>query len=108
MTAQFPLRLLDVALPINPFDCASISMNRCVALLITSCIEMPVTSSREHLSNRYGEDISWLVDLSAVYPDAFFVRIIRVFEPSKSAEEMATSLYKDEHDILNLLELNVV
>jgi hypothetical protein len=55
----------------------------------------------------YGEDISWLVDLSAVYSDALFLRINRVFGASIPFEEIATTLFKDEEAILNILELRV-
>lgn len=55
----------------------------------------------------YGRDITWLVDLSAIYPGAVFVRTSRVFGPSIPFEEIARSLKKDEDDILEILELRV-
>ena len=56
----------------------------------------------------YGEDISWLIDLSAVYADALFVRIFRIFDASTSIEEISTTLYNDEEKLLDLLELSIV
>ena len=56
----------------------------------------------------YGEDISWLIDLSQVYPDALFVRIIRMFDASISNEEVSSTLYKDEEKLLDLLELSIL
>lgn len=55
----------------------------------------------------YGHDISWLVDLSAIYPEALFVRTSRVFGPSVSFEDIAVSLKKDEDEILEILQLRV-
>jgi hypothetical protein len=55
----------------------------------------------------YGQEGSWLVDLSALYNEAIFVRINRVFGPSISFEEIATVLYKDESEIFDVLELKV-
>jgi hypothetical protein len=55
----------------------------------------------------YGQEISWLVDLSALYSDAIFVRIIRIFGPSISFEEIAAALYKDEIEIFDLLGLRI-
>jgi hypothetical protein len=45
--------------------------------------------------------------LSALYNEAIFVRINRVFGPSISFEEIATVLYKDESEIFDVLELKV-
>ena len=55
----------------------------------------------------YGDDISWLIDLSAVYPDAVFVRIFRIFEASIPIEEISKTLYNDEHELLGLMELSI-
>ena len=55
----------------------------------------------------YGRDITWLVDLSAIYPGSVFVRTTRVFGPSIPFEEIARSLKKDEDDILEILQLRI-
>ncbi len=55
----------------------------------------------------YGEEMSWLIDLSAGYSDALFLRINRVFGASTPFEEIAATLFKDEEAILNILELKV-
>ena len=52
----------------------------------------------------YGRDITWLVDLSAIYPGSLFVRTSRVFGPSIPFEEIARSVKKDEDDILEILQ----
>lgn len=55
----------------------------------------------------YLEDSSWLVDSSALYPDALFVRITRTFVPTMSFQEVATTLKKDEDSLLDLLQLRL-
>ena len=55
----------------------------------------------------YGHDISWLVDLSAVYPGSLFVRTNRVFGPSTPFDEIARAVKKDEDSILDILELRI-
>lgn len=53
-----------------------------------------------------GKDASWVVDASALYDDALFVRIVRNFGGQATLPEMATLLKKDEEQILQLLGLH--
>ena len=55
----------------------------------------------------YGQETIWVVDLSALYADAIFVRATRVFDASISFEQIAALLYKDEVAIFDLLELRI-
>lgn len=55
----------------------------------------------------YQENSLWVVDASALYPDALFARITRTFGPAIPFEEIAAGLRKDEDNLLELLELRV-
>ena len=55
----------------------------------------------------YGDQSSYVVDLSASYSDALFVRITRTFGSSVQLEEIAKELDRDEHRVLNILDLDV-
>jgi len=55
----------------------------------------------------YRQDSSWVVDTSASYPDALFVRIERVSGPNVSFEQIASTLRQDESTLLGLLRLDV-
>jgi len=56
----------------------------------------------------YADDISWLIDLSAVYSDALFVKIVRSFEASITFDQIGATLYNDEREVLDLVELTLV
>lgn len=55
----------------------------------------------------YGQEALWVVDLSALYADAVFIRAARSFDASISFEQIAALLYKDEVQIFDLLELRI-
>lgn len=55
----------------------------------------------------YGEESLWVIDLSATYSDALFVRITRNFNGSVPIENVALELQKDENRLLDMLELNL-
>lgn len=71
-------------------------------------IDFPMKSDGGFGFCLYGENCSWLIDLSGIYGDALFVRIDRAFDASIPIDEVAASLYKDELKILDLLDLSLV
>jgi hypothetical protein len=50
---------------------------------------------------------SYVVDKSALYPDALFVRIMRTFGPDKPLEDLAKDIGQEEAGILELLNLRL-
>jgi hypothetical protein len=68
---------------------------------------LPGTEIKAYGISVYKEDCTWLVDASASYPDALFVKIERTFGPSVRLEEIALQLKEDEKTILGLLKLEV-
>ena len=55
----------------------------------------------------YRDDGYWIVDRSALYKDALFVRVNREFEPDASFEQLSETLRRDEIGILELLRLRI-
>lgn len=55
----------------------------------------------------YRQDSSWVVDTSASYPDALFVRIDRTSAPNVPFEQIASTLQQEEITLLGLLHLDV-
>jgi len=55
----------------------------------------------------YRDDGYWIVDRSALYKDALFVRVNREFEPEVPFEELGETLRSDEIGILDLLGLRI-
>ena len=55
----------------------------------------------------YKQDSSWVVDTSAVYPEALFVRIQRLSGAGASFEQIAATLREDETSLFGLLRLDV-
>ena len=55
----------------------------------------------------YRENCAWVVDSSALYVDALFVRISRTFSPTTPFSEVASELSREESDLLNLLQLRL-
>jgi len=55
----------------------------------------------------YGDDFSWVVDSSALFQGALFVKIIRNFEPSVSFSSLAEALRSDQSELLAALQLSV-
>jgi hypothetical protein len=55
----------------------------------------------------YRQDSSWVVDASAAYANALFVRIDHILGPKVPFEEIASRLKIDEIKLLNLLKLEV-
>ena len=53
----------------------------------------------------YREDFTWVVDASAAFANALFLRIDRWFRPDASLEQIAQSLEQDETRVLELLGL---
>jgi len=53
----------------------------------------------------YRNDISWVVDRSAPFPEALFLRLSRDFEPDVSLEEVARRIHTDQGELLQLLQL---
>ncbi|MBI4662282.1 MAG: hypothetical protein HY735_25970 [Verrucomicrobia bacterium] len=55
----------------------------------------------------YGDQSSFVVDLSASYSDALFVRIARTFGSSIQLEQIAQELSSDEAKFLHILDLKL-
>ncbi len=55
----------------------------------------------------YGEDFSWVVDASALHDGAFFLKIVRTFDPKRSFSEMVRTLRGDQNELLGVLQLTV-
>ncbi len=55
----------------------------------------------------YADDFSWVVDSSAMYEGALFLKIVRTFEPSAPFSEMAGTLRADQGELLRTLQLTV-
>lgn len=55
----------------------------------------------------YADDFSWVVDSSAMYEGALFLKILRSFEASTSFSEMAAALREDQGELLGSLHLTV-
>jgi len=53
------------------------------------------------------DDLVWVVDKSASFPNALFVKLERWFGPSDSFEQIATQLNDDESKLLDMLGLEV-
>lgn len=55
----------------------------------------------------YRDDSAWVADTSALYPDALFVRINRMFSTESTPTAIAVSMRNDENSVLGLLGLEV-
>jgi hypothetical protein len=55
----------------------------------------------------YADDFSWVVDSSAIYEGALFLKIVRSFEPDISFPQMAAALRADQGELLGTLQLTV-
>jgi hypothetical protein len=55
----------------------------------------------------YADDFSWVVDSSAMYEGALFLKIMRTFETSVTFPEMAGVLRADQSELLGALELTL-
>jgi hypothetical protein len=55
----------------------------------------------------YADDFSWVVDSSAMYDGALFLRMVRSFQPTATFSEMAASLRADQNELLGTLRLTV-
>ena len=55
----------------------------------------------------YAEDFSWVVDSSAMYAEALFLKIVRTFDPNVSLPVMARSLRADQVELLAALQLRM-
>jgi len=58
------------------------------------------------LSAYYG-DFSFVIDGSAVFPESVFIKLSRAYSPATRFEEMAGTIYKDEENVLQLLDLKL-
>jgi hypothetical protein len=54
------------------------------------------------------ENATWLVDLSALYPDALFARITRIFPKDVPLEKIAVELKTEEEGLAQLLGVNIL
>lgn len=54
------------------------------------------------------EGATWLVDLSAIYPDALFARISRVFPRDIPLDKIAVELRQEEEGLARLLGVNIL
>lgn len=54
----------------------------------------------------YGTESAWIVDASALYADALFVKIVRTFAAETTVPQMASVLEKEEKQLLQLLGLH--
>jgi hypothetical protein len=64
-------------------------------------------SARSFAFAVYKDDMSWVVDKSAPFPDSLFVRMDRLFGPDESLEQIAQRLNQDEVKLLDLLGLEI-
>lgn len=55
----------------------------------------------------YGEQSLWVIDLSATYPDAIFVRIARTFDGATPLDGIAAELETQENRLLDMLGLEL-
>ncbi len=55
----------------------------------------------------YADDFSWVVDSSAMYEGALFLKIVRTFDPNVPFPEMAGTLRADQSELLGILQLTV-
>lgn len=55
----------------------------------------------------YADDFSWVVDSSAMYEGALFLKIVRTFDPNVPFPEMAGTLRADQGELLGTLQLTV-
>lgn len=55
----------------------------------------------------YRQDSSWVVDTSALYPEALFVRIEHALSAEVSFEEISSTLRQDEIALMSLLQLDI-
>ena len=55
----------------------------------------------------YADDFSWVVDSSAIYEGALFLKIVRTFDPTVPFPEMAEMLRADQSELLGTLQLKV-
>lgn len=55
----------------------------------------------------YRQNSSWVVDTSALYSEALFIRIERSFGAEVQFEEISSTLRKDEIELMNLLQLDI-
>lgn len=55
----------------------------------------------------YWDDCSWVVDTSALYPDALFIRIARSFKPEAPLEEVVAGLDSEQAEVLKMLQLEL-
>ncbi|HWN98005.1 MAG TPA: hypothetical protein VNS63_01910, partial [Blastocatellia bacterium] len=66
-----------------------------------------IESARAYGFGVYRDDGYWIVDRSALYTNALFVRINREFEPDVSFEQLAEALRSEELGVLDLLGLRI-
>jgi len=55
----------------------------------------------------YADDFSWVVDSSAIYDAALFLRIVRGFQTTATFAEMAAALRADQNELLSTLRLRL-
>ncbi|MCI0403479.1 MAG: hypothetical protein L0212_08150 [Acidobacteria bacterium] len=55
----------------------------------------------------YADECAWVVDLSAPYPGALFVRLNRIFDGSVPLNDIAAQTEKDENRLLEMLQLSL-
>jgi hypothetical protein len=55
----------------------------------------------------YADDFSWVVDSSAIYDAALFLRIVRSFQPTATFSEIAAGLRADQNELFETLGLTV-
>lgn len=55
----------------------------------------------------YKDDVTWLIDVSAHFPEALFVKIDRTFDAKTPLQQIAEQLSQDEAKLFDLLRLEV-
>lgn len=76
-------------------------------LAVPAVPELSGSDVRAYGFSVYRHDSSWVVDASALYPEALFLRIDQFLGPTVSFEEIASKLRNDETRLLDLLNLEV-
>ena len=76
-------------------------------LLRLSADELQTEDVRAYGVSIYRKDSTWIVDASATYQDALFMRIDRIWDSQMPLDEGAAQLQADETRVLDLLRLEV-
>jgi hypothetical protein len=102
---QIEKQLLTLAIHISSPDVSLLDLT--APFIRLDAFPSATESVRAYGFGIYRDDGYWIVDRSALYKDALFVRVNREFEPDASFEQLAETLRRDEIGILDLLGLRI-